>query len=185
VIRLIVNSRAYQASCRAERGTEWDRKYYSRAYPKRLMAEVYYDAICQVTGKPDEFKNWPEAKRAVQLPENRYSSYFLDTFARGNRLVICEREEEGTVSQALNLINGPEIHEKVAAKDGALAKLLASGKAEDVVLDELFLATLSRFPRPEERTRLARQMAAAPNGEEALQDVLWAILASREFQFNH
>jgi len=184
VIRLIVNSRAYQASSDPARGSEKDTKYYSRFYPKRLMAEVYYDAVCQVTGRPDEFKNWPEAKRAVQLPDNRYALAFLDTFGRGNRLTICERDEEATLTQALNMINGSEVQEKVAAKEAALAKLLASGPSDEAVTEELFLATLSRPPRPEERRRLARQLVGVPR-EEAFQDLLWALLTCREFQFNH
>lgn len=185
VIRLITGSRTYQASCAADAGSRGDTKFYSRAYPKRLAAEVYYDAICQATGKWAAFTNWPEATRAVQLPENRYPSYFLDTFARGNRLTICERDEEGTVAQALNLINGREIQDKVCAKDGTLGKLLAGGGGDDALLEELFLSTFSRFPRSEERARLARQMRACPTREEGFQDVLWAILCSREFQFNH
>lgn len=185
VIRLILTSRAYQASSQPDPANVADRKYYSRAYPKRMAAEVYFDAVCQITGKPETFTGWPEAKRAVQLPENRFPSYFLDVFGRPNRLVICDREEEGTISQALNLINGKEIQSRVADKGGTLAKLLASGKPDDAILDELFLGTFSRFPKPEERSRLARQMSTAPNREEALQDVLWAMLSAREFQFNH
>jgi hypothetical protein len=185
VLRLIANSRAYQAASEPNPSNAGDLKFYSRAYPKRLAAEIYLDAVCQVTGAIQQFKDWPEAKRAIQLPENRFPSYFLDTFGRPNRLVICEREQEGTISQALNLINGRELHDRVTAKDGRLSGLLKSGRPDSEVVDELFLATLTRPPREEERSRLARQMANAPNREEAFQDLLWAILASREFQFNH
>ena len=184
VIRLICNSRAYQASSQANDVNRGDHKYYARAYAKRLMAEVYLDAVQQTTGKWDTFKKWPEATRYVQLPDNRYGSHFLETFGRSNRLVICERDEVGTVAQALNMINGGDIQGRVASKDGTLAKLLASKKPDSEVMDELFLATLSRFPTPEERSRLARQTADVPR-QEAFEDVFWALLVSREFQFNH
>lgn len=185
VLRLIANSRAYQAASEASPANRNDTKYYSRAYPRRMMAEVYFDAICQVTGMPEEFNNWPEAKRAVQLPENRYSSYFLDAFGRSNRLVICEREEEGTISQALNLIHGREIHDRVCAPKGTLTRLLGAGRDDRAIIDELFLATLSRYPREEERSRVTRQLSGAPSREEGFQDLLWALLSCREFQFNH
>jgi hypothetical protein len=184
IIRLICNSRAYQLSAKPNATNALDTKYYSHFIPKRLMAEVYLDAICQVTGVPETFNNYPEAKRAIQLADNRYPSSFLDTFNRTNRLVICEREEEGTMTQALNLINGVEIQKKISDKNGALEKLLQSGKSDADIIDELFLSTLSRFPTPAERARLAKQMSGAPRGE-AFQDLLWALLSAREFMFNH
>jgi hypothetical protein len=184
VIRLICDSRAYQLSAKSNDFNKLDGKYYSHFLPKRMMAEVYVDAISQVTGVPDEFKNYPEAKRAIQNPDNRYPSYFLDTFNRTNRLVICEREEEGTMSQALNLINGGDLHAKIVNKNGALEKMLQSGKTDGDIVDELFLCALSRLPTTTDRARLGKQMAGVPRPE-AFQDLLWAILSSREFVFSH
>lgn len=185
LIRLIANSRTYQHSSRANAANRLDFKYYSRAYPKRLMSEVYMDLIAQVTGVPDSFKDWPEAKRAVQLPDNRYNSYFLDVFQRNNRLVICDREENVTVSQALHSVNGTDIQAKLAAGDGRLAQWLQSGKSDSEVLEEMFLASLSRRPSPAEKDRLLTRLGAAKSKREVFEDVLWAMVSSKEFVFNH
>jgi hypothetical protein len=185
LIRLIANSRTYQHSIRANPANRLDSKYYSRSYPKRMMAEVYMDAVAQVTGVPDAFDKWPEAKRAVQLPDNRYNSYFLDVFERNNRLVICDRDENVTVKQGLHLVNGPELQAKLANPDNRLTRWLASGKPDSAVLDEMFLTTLARRPSPAEKDRLLTRIATAPSKREIFEDVLWALVSSKEFVFNH
>jgi len=185
LIRLIANSRTYQHSSLANETNKLDFKYYSRAYPKRLMAEVYMDAVAQVTGVPDAFRDWPEAKRAMQLPDNRYPSYFLDVFERSSRLVICDREENVTTSQALHLVNGPELQAKLAAVDGRLSRWLGAGISEGTVLEEMFLTALSRRPAPREKDRLLTRLGSAPSKREFFEDVLWALLSAKEFVFNH
>ena len=185
LIRFIASSRAYQHSTRANQTNALDFKYYSRAYPKRMMAEVYMDAIAQVTNLENKFANWPEARRAVQLPDNRYNAYFLDVFERSNRLVICDREENVTVSQALHFVNSPDVQAKITSPDSRLARWIAAGKTDAEILDELFLATLARHPGAREKDRLLTRIAQAKDRKELLEDVLWAILNSREFIFNH
>ncbi|MBI3679781.1 MAG: DUF1553 domain-containing protein [Acidobacteria bacterium] len=185
LIRFIAASRTYQHSSAANETNRLDFKYYSRWYPKRMMAEVYMDAIAQVTNLPDRFKDWPEARRATELPDNRFASYFLDVFERSNRLVICDREENVTVSQALHFVNGPEAQEKIAIPDGRLAQWLGSPLADSQLLEEMFLATLARPPAPREKDRLLTRVASANNRKEVFEDILWAILNSREFIFNH
>ena len=149
------------------------------------MAEVYMDAVAQVTGVPDAFNNWPEARRAVQLPDNRYPAYFLDVFERNNRLMICDREQNVTVRQALHFVNGPEVQSKLAQADGRLARWLEADLRDGQVLDEMFLASLARRPSAQEKDRLLTQVAGARSRREGFEDVLWAILNSREFVFNH
>ncbi|MBI3698062.1 MAG: DUF1553 domain-containing protein [Acidobacteria bacterium] len=185
LIRLITNSKTYQHSSRANASNKLDFKYYSRSYPKRMMAEVYMDAIAQVAGVPDSFNNWPEAKRATQLPDNRYNSYFLEVFDRSNRLVICDREEVVNTRQALHFVNGPELQAKLADPDGRLTQWLVSGKSDSALLEDMFLSSLSRKPRPDEKDRLLTRIASAPKKHEIFEDVLWALLSSREFVFNH
>jgi len=185
LIRFIAASRAYQHSTRSNQTNALDFKYYSRAYPKRMMAEVYMDAIAQVTNLENKFANWSEARRAVQLPDNRYNAYFLDVFERSNRLVICDREENVTVSQALHFVNSPDVQAKLASPDSRLARWIAAGKSDAEILDELFLATLSRHPAAQEKDRLLTRISQAKDRKELLEDVLWAILNSREFIFNH
>ncbi len=184
LIRFIMSSRAYQHSSAANETNRLDFKYYSRAYPRRLMAEVYMDAIAQVTAVPDTFKGWEEAKRALQLPDNRYASFFLDVFERSNRLVICDREENVTVSQALHFVNGPEVQQKISNPDSRLHQWIASGMDDAKLLEELFLSTLARRPTPREKDRLLTRIASGPR-KEVLEDTLWAIMNSKEFVFNH
>lgn len=185
LIRLIANSKTYQHSSAANETNKFDGKYYSRAFPKRMMAEVYMDAIAQITGVPDEFPNWPEAKRAVQLPDNRMQSLFLEIFERSSRLVICDREQNVTVTQALHFVNGPEVQKKLTAADGRLTRWLESGKTDSELLDEMFLATVSRRPNAREKDRLLTRIGGASSRREAFEDVLWAMLNAREFVFNH
>jgi len=185
LIRLIASSRTYQHSSSSNETNRLDFKYYSRAYPKRMMAEVYMDAVAQVTNIADTFKDWPEARRAVQLPDNRYPSVFLDVFERSSRLVICDREENVTVPQALQMVNGPEVQQKLSSPDGRLARWLGSGRPDSEILDELFLTTLSRRPSAREKDRLLTRIGKAANRLEMWEDLTWAILSSKEFMFNH
>jgi hypothetical protein len=185
LIRFIASSRTYQHAATANETNRLDFKYYSRAYPKRMIAEVYMDAIAQVTNQADSFKDWPEARRAIELPDNRYPSFFLDVFERSNRLVICDREESVTVSQALHFVNGPEVQQKLSSPDGRLAQWLGSGMKDSELLDEMFLTTLSRRPSPREKDRLLTRVATAADRRDVYEDVLWAILNSKEFIFNH
>ncbi|MFN7921319.1 MAG: DUF1553 domain-containing protein [Bryobacteraceae bacterium] len=185
LIRFIASSRTYQHSSAANDTNRLDFKYYSRAYPKRMMAEVYMDAVAHVTNQPDSFKDWPEARRALQLPDNRYPSFFLDVFERNNRLVICDREENVNVSQALHIVNGPEVQQKLASTEGRLAQWLDSGRADGELIDEMFLTALSRKPTPREKDRLLTRVGKAPSRREAYEDIVWAILNSKEFMFNH
>jgi hypothetical protein len=184
LIRLIANSQTYQRSWEANDTNKLDYKYYSRAYPKRLMAEVYMDTMAQVTGVPDTFKDWPEARRAVQLPDNRYNSYFLEVFLRNSRLVICDRDENVTVTQTLHSLNGPEIQAKLAGADGKVTQWMDSGLSDSAILDEMFLSTLSRYPSAKEKDQLTR-VGSAKSKREVWEDLLWAMLSSKEFQFNH
>ncbi|MBM3787774.1 MAG: DUF1553 domain-containing protein [Acidobacteria bacterium] len=185
LIRFIAASKTYQHSSEANAANELDSKYYARSYPKRMAAEVYMDAIAQVTNLENSFNAWPEARRATQLPDNRYNAYFLDVFERSNRLVICDREENVTVPQALHIINSPEVQAKLASADSRLARWLAAGKNDSAILDELFLSTVSRFPTPKEKDRLLTRVSQAGNRKEIWEDILWAMINAREFVFNH
>ena len=185
LIRLIAKSDAYQRASAANESNALDFKYYSRAFPKRLLAEVYRDAVAQVTGVPDTFKDWPEAKRVTQLPDNRYNMYFLEVFQRNNRLVICDREENVTTSQGLNFINGPDVQSKLAHADGRLTQLLDRGSSDAELLEDLFLATLARKPTPREKDSMLTRVGAAKSKREIYEDILWALISSKEFVFNH
>ncbi len=185
LIRLIVNSRTYQHSSRVNETNRLDFKYYARSYPKRMMAEVYMDAIARITGVSDRFKDWPEARRAAQLPDNRYPSYFLDVFERSNRLVICDREESVTISQALHFVNGPEVQGKMTHPEGRLTGWVYSARTDGEIIEEIFLSAYARRPAPSEKDRLLTRVAKIPDRREILEDIVWGIVNSKEFVFNH
>ncbi|KAF0181154.1 MAG: hypothetical protein FD161_460 [Limisphaerales bacterium] len=201
LMRLILQSEAYQRGSESGPGNAGDQRYYSRYYPRRLMAEALLDAYSQVTGVPTEFRRdvrnanrgvgdrYPVSLRALQLPDANVASYFLKTFGRADRLQTCEceRSEEPSMAQALHIANGDTLNPKLAAKDNRIGKLLAEKKTNEEILDEAFLSTLSRPPTATERTRSLKLLTDAGEAERraALEDLYWGLLSSKEFLFNH
>ncbi len=201
LMRLILQSETYQRGSESGPGNAGDQRYYSRYYPRRLMAEALLDAYSQVTGVPTEFRRdvrnanrgvgdrYPVSLRALQLPDANVASYFLKTFGRADRLQTCEceRSEEPSMAQALHIANGDTLNPKLAAKDNHIAKLIAAKKTNEEILDEAFLSTLSRPPTPTERTRSLKLLTDAGEAERrpALEDLYWGLLSNKEFLFNH
>jgi hypothetical protein len=201
LMRAILQSETYQRGSETLAGNAAETRYYSRYYPRRLMAEALLDAYSQVTGVPTEFRRdlrnanrglgdrYPANLRAFQLPDANVASYFLKTFGRADRLQTCEceRSEEPSMAQALHIANGDTINQKLAAKDNAIAKLIAAKKTNEEILDEAFLSTLSRPPTATERSRSLRHLTEAGEVERrvALEDLYWGLLSSKEFLFNH
>lgn len=186
LMRTIMNSSTYQRASTTNESNFRDRKFGSHFQVRRLPAEVLLDAICQVTGQPESFVGYPQGIRAIQVPDPFTDSYFLTLFGRSPRTTACacERENDVTLPQLLHLQNGDGLLDKMKSGDGALARLLASGATDDAVLDELFLATLARLPTDRERADIRPSLAGADR-REVLTDVLWALVNSKEFTFNH
>ena len=186
VMRLILNSRAYQLGSDTLAGNQMDRKFFSHYYARRLPAEVMLDAVSGATEVPDEFKAYPVGTRAVQLPEPGVSSYFLTLFGRSDRVTACacERNGEVTLPQLLHLENGDDMAKKIRAGEGRLAALLQANDEKKLV-EELFLATVARVPRADELTAIQQSLAGGDPHEEVYRDLFWALLNSKEFAFNH
>jgi hypothetical protein len=189
LIRVIMNSRTYQLSAQSNDFNKDDNKYFSHAVTKLLPAEPLLDAICAATDVPEKFAGLPLGTRAVQLPDGEVNHPFLKTFGQPARELACEceRESDSNLAQALQLINGPTVNEKLRAPTNRVGKLLAKGLAEPAILDELYYATLSRPPADGEiKAALAHVAKAAPaDKRKAWEDVLWALLNSKEFLFRH
>jgi hypothetical protein len=187
LMRLILNSRTYQLASATRPGNKTDTRFYSHYYARRLPAEVLLDALSQSTGVPDQFPGYPAGLRAGQLPDPGLSSYFLSLFGRSERVTACacERNGEVTMPQLLHLQNGVSVVQKIRSGGGRLAKLLASGKPDSVILDELFLATLSHLPSEKERALIRQTLADGGSKDEVFRDVFWALLNAKEFSFNH
>jgi len=186
IFRLVLNSRVYQLSSKPNPWNVNDTKHFSHYAIKRLSAEQLLDAVSQAAEAPEKFPGLPLGYRAIQLPDSEVSSFFLDLFGRPPRDITCEceRSRETSMPQALYLINSEHLESKVT-QGQRIKRLLAQGRSDDEILTELYLATLSRFPTPEERKKTITYLANQPQRERALQDVLWALLNTKEFMFNH
>lgn len=186
VMRLILNSRTYQLSSGTLPGNETETRFYSHYYARRLPAEVMADAVSTATGVPDRFEGFPLGLRAVQLPEPTTTSYFLSLFGRSERVTACACERSGAVTlpQLLHLQNGEEMTKKVRSPDGRLKELLKHGTPTTQVIEELYLTALNRRPTAAETSKLLGALANA-KPEEALPDLFWALLNTKEFAFNH
>ncbi|HYM09200.1 MAG TPA: DUF1549 and DUF1553 domain-containing protein [Bryobacterales bacterium] len=187
-IRLILNSRVYQLSSLPNETNRGDQVNYSRYYVKRLMAEELADALSQVTGVPEKYRGYMLGTRAMSIPQGA-PSYFLQTFGRARaREVICERDSQPDMAQAMHLISGDTLQRKTTAHGGVLDRWMADASVSDEeVVRRLFVEALVREPDARETS-----IALAPirtHGEQArrqaFEDTLWAIFNSKEFLYNH
>lgn len=186
-MREILRSQTYQRAALPTWLNVADSKYYSRYYFKRLDAEPLLDAVGFATGAPEKFGGYPVGLRASELPDTTAQSYFLDLFGRPARNIVCqcERADAPSLGQLLHFMNGKPINDKLASKDGRIAKLLAAKTSDDKLIEELYLASVSRFPTAEERAVALKTLTGAKDRQKAAEDVLWALLNSKEFLFNH
>jgi hypothetical protein len=187
MIRIIMNSRTYQLSSKSNKFNEDDNKYFSRAVTKLHTAEQLLDAICQVTDVPEKFPGLPTGTRAVQLPDGETNHPFLKAFGQPGRELACECEREGesNLGQALQLINGPTVNDRLRNPNNRVGKLLAKKMTNEDMLNELYLSTLNRLPEPPEMKVLLNHVVRAQDARKAWEDVHWALINSKEFLFRH
>lgn len=185
LMRVILNSRAYQLGSESVSDNRMDQRFYSHYFARRLPAEVLLDALHAATGVPTSFDGTPVGLRAVQLAEPSVASYFLSLFGRSERVTACacERAGEVTLPQLLHLKNSEELHTRLT-KEGARLDGLLAGADDAGVVDGLFLATLSRLPTLAEREAVMASLVGADR-KTAFTDLFWALLNSKEFVFNH
>ena len=193
LVKEICKSRTYQLSAVPNEFNKHDKQAYARYYPKRMGAEVLLDAVCQVTDSPTQFGGLPQdrfaPKRAIMLPDESFNSYFLDVFGRPQRISACEceRVSEANLAQALHLLNSDEIQNKLSRQNGR-ADALANAKdarpdAEKV--EELFLWAFARRPTPDDlKAALAHIEKHKSAKKTAYENIVWALINTKEFVFN-
>ena len=182
--RLILNSTTYQLSSRPNKTNEFDHQLYSRYYYRRLPAEPLLDAITQVTESRQRFRFGYNGMRAVQLQDPAMFDAFLQAFDRNRRERVCEREENHTLLQTLEMISGDTVNEKI--RNSPFVKRLADSAMSDrSAIEEIFLRAFSRKPEPEEIDSIQSLLAAGHARRQEFEDVLWSALNSKEFVFNH
>jgi hypothetical protein len=188
--RAILNSRAYQTSATPNAGNGQDRLNFSHAQPRRLMAEVTLDVLNDALGTSEDFgADAPPGARAIEIASNRatteYARRLFRVFGRPARTATCdcERATEPAVPQSLFLMSDPAVLDKIS--NGRLQKLLQQPASDSEVIDELFLATLSRFPLHRESAAALGRVKQGSDRKEAFTEILWALINTREFCLNH
>jgi hypothetical protein len=186
LVRDICNSRTYQLSTKTNSTNESDTSNFSHAVLRRVRAEVLLDVISQITETKNKFRGLPIGARAVQIADGNTSNYFLNTFGRARRLTVCscEVKAEPNLSQALHLINGQTLQGKIQ-QGNVVGKMVVAKKPPEEIIQHLYLRCLGRKPNAEELKNLLGMVDAEANKQQALEDVFWALLNSREFLFNH
>jgi hypothetical protein len=188
VMRTIMNSRLYQLSSAANEYNLTDTKNFSRSYRRRLPAEVLLDAVNDVTETQDEFNGCPPGTRAIQTWSYKVRSHFLDAFGRPNASTDCpcERDMKSSVVQSLHMMNSKALQDKLSSAEGRVKRLADSKATPEEIVNELYVSALSRLPSYEElQVALLAYSREKATRQTATEDVLWALLNSPEFVFNH
>ena len=188
LVRAICNSGTYQTTSAPNATNEKDELNFSRALFKRPDAEVLLDMISQVTGVAERYQGMPSGTKAVQLWDSKTKHEFLRLFGRPQRATACEceRNQEPSTSQVLNLLNSPELQKKLSRETGAIAKLVQTHADDAKLAEELYLRLYGRFPTAKEKGTAVTYLAKKTSERrKSAEDLAWAMLNSLEFQFNH
>jgi len=194
VLRSIALSNTYQLSMRYTPGN-WNESmvpYYARRYPRRIHAEMLFDAISTATGIAPTFPitgGLPPVTKAMQLPDpyqggrSTPNGLFLDALGRPNRDDIFRTSEPG-ILQALRLMNDPVVTARVkqSAAGSTVARVLAATTDPGAIVDELYLTTLSRKPTAVERQIAIEHLRGGPLAVRT-EDLQLVLLNTLEFLF--
>ncbi len=194
LMRAIVQSRTYQLSATPNESNREDTIDYSHAQARPLEAAVLLDAITSATGVPEKFEfhhlagggDAPLGTRAMQTIADICPSQFMDDFGRSTRRALPAGPPQTSLLAALHMMAGPAYNAKISSDGGRLSGLLKKDATDEQILDEFYLAALMRFPTPEEKSELLKFLAQRQSRrEETLAGLVWAIINSREFAYNH
>ena len=186
LVRDICTSRTYQLSSRPNQTNFSDERNFSKARIRRIRAEVLLDCISEVTATKDKFPGLPRGSRAVEIPDGNTANYFLTTFGRASRTTVCscEVKTDPNLSQALHLLNGSTLQDKIE-QGGVVSELIKKGQSPPQIIDTLYLRCFTRKPTSEELAQLSKFIPTEGKPDQALNDIFWSLLNSKEFVFNH
>ncbi|MSO23204.1 MAG: DUF1553 domain-containing protein [Acidobacteria bacterium] len=191
LFRVILQSATYQASHAPNESNKADTSNYSRAYSRPLDAEVLWDAINQFAGANEGFEHWGGGRasrrtRAIDLvTPDLFPAHFLEVYGRPNRLMVPERKMDANLGQALHILAGSAYTSKLSEPGARVDRALKSGAADRQIIEDFYLAALSRFPTAQEQSEIEQWMLGRESRREALEDLAWSLIASREFAYNH
>lgn len=194
LVRDICNSRAYQLSSTPNDTNRRDTRQFSRAYLRRLRADVFVDSVVSVTGMPRGLGGFPEGTRAIDYyPRSsggtegpNFGDDVFKCFGRSARGSVSSTETKSapTVSQALHLSVGDTIQPRLQC-NGALAEYVKAKTPPATAIEELFIRCLARKPTGEELAGFLKLIPESPANTQPYEDLVWALLNSTEFMFNH
>ena len=184
VIRRILNSRTYQLSAEPNETNQLDDRFFSRFYPRPMVAQVLLDVLNDVTGTEEKYGRYPLGTRSVELPLP-VSSRFLSLYGRSDREFLGDLDPklEPTLTQALHMINSSYVNKKLKRSDGSLSRLIQANLKDQELINELYLSTLSRFPTDAELQTAEAYIAESPKRRAGCEDLMWALISSRSFIF--
>lgn len=188
LLRTICNSSVYQLASTPNEHNGDDRQNHSRFFPRRLPAEVLYDALNLVTtGRTGGFPGLPPDTRAVALPDGSINNYFLTVFGRpqGDSACECERSQDSSLAQCLHLLNSKDLQQKIASDSGRAARLAADSRPLEERLEELYLWAFARPPEAEEVEIARAYLEQVESPRRGFEDLVWALINTKEFLFNH
>jgi hypothetical protein len=188
LLRVILNSRTYQADFRPAEGSKDEVKYFSHYQPRLLSAEQLLDAICAVTDLPESFSGLPADMKATQLPApDLAKNDFLKIFGQPERQTVCacERTSDSNLGMAIQFFNGPLIHGKLRDEHNRFRKLLIAKSPPEETVRQLYLAAVCREPNANELNASLAHLANKKDDITAFEDIAWAILNTNEFLFQH
>ena len=188
LLRTICRSSTYQLSAEPNQYNLNDKQNFSRYYPKRLTAEVLLDALDLVTASQTGFNGLPAGTKAIQLPDNGANTYFLTVFGKpeGASACECERSQEANLAQSLHLLNSAEVQSKLSNGNGRAAKLAQDmTRTPEQKIHDLYMWVFSRPPAADETSVALAHINRVENKQQAYEDILWALVNTKEFLFNH
>ncbi len=191
LVKTICKSRTYQLSSNPNEFNQTDKQSYARYYPKRLQAEVLFDAVCKLTDSPTQFAGLPTDRfapsRAIMLPDESFGSYFLDVSGRPQRISACEceRVNEASLAMSLHLLNSNEVQDKLARTGGRAEQMVKDARPDAEKVEELFLLAIAKKPTAEQLKAALDHIAKSDKSKkQAYENIVWALINSKAFLFN-